>query len=404
MKRKILHTLYNRVAEIFRPSNLKQPQSLLDLQVKPHSVLWFHASSVGEFEILRPLIEKFRDDPKTADYSYVITGFSTSIEPFFEKSNLREVLGSRLVHLGPAPWEPDWALVLGRMRPKLFITARYEAWPSLWVALSQNEIPLVVLGAKSRSSLRVARNSLKVLGQSLPKLHFLVDYPELVGPLLKDFPVATVECAGDPRWDQANARVQAADKKTRYRAIAQKISRMSRPLGVLGSVWPEDPIHPAFDASVVVVPHQLDARWLQELEDSLQKKGRKVHRTSQMEVAEFCDVLIVDEYGVLTELYGLADWAYVGGGFGKGVHSCIEPAVNAIPIAIGTEGNEKFFEIGMLKTLGMLEVIRTAEDFSFWLEGVPGIPSSVRESWKVWISGQFGAAQKMSELLIKRWL
>src|SRR5208282_542723 len=97
-------------------------------------------------------------------------------------------------------------------------------------------------------------------------------------------------------------------------------------------------------------PHQIQAENVAALEQDLVRSGLKVLRTSKLKGPELVarqdgTVILGDELGFLSELYAAVDWAYVGGGFGVGVHSTIEPAIHGIPIACGPKNAEKFPEI-----------------------------------------------------------
>ena len=110
--------------------------------------------------------------------------------------------------------------------------------------------------------------------------------------------------------------------------------------------------------------------------------------------------LIVDEMGFLTELYSVADWAFVGGGFGAGIHSTIEPAIYGIPVAGGPQGAQKFSEIEELNASGQMSLISRSEDFILWLQGLQNL-SQKKALWIEQASKRAGAAQKILATLEK---
>jgi 3-deoxy-D-manno-octulosonic-acid transferase len=110
--------------------------------------------------------------------------------------------------------------------------------------------------------------------------------------------------------------------------------------------------------------------------------------------------ILVDETGVLSELYASADWAYIGGGFGDGVHSTIEPALHGIPISCGPGGAEKFAEIEDLKQSGQLSMVRSTEELASWLKE-KSRDATPRGRWIQDARARLGATGRILELLLR---
>jgi 3-deoxy-D-manno-octulosonic-acid transferase len=147
--------------------------------------------------------------------------------------------------------------------------------------------------------------------------------------------------AGDPRVDRALARVEAALTAGKARETLSLWRRKEFCL-VAGSTWPEDEkvllqawSRLTFPRSLVLVPHEPEENHLLKIEKHLGENGLRCIRYSRLKNESEADVLLVDQRGVLAELYGLGRLAYVGGGFGRHIHSIVEPVAHGLPVAFG---------------------------------------------------------------------
>jgi 3-deoxy-D-manno-octulosonic-acid transferase len=355
--------------------------------------IWFHAASVGELEMMMPVIQAWRGES-------VVTIFSESAEKNLEL--LRRI--PSVVFAGFSPWEGKWNDALGTVDPDLFVSARYEAWPDLWYSLGELGIPLVVVGAQSRTSLKIAKTVVELFHGMLPRLYFLTIDDADIAKLKNDFPTSNVRTAGDPRWERV---IQRAGKgNPRAIELIDALSKAPRPWGVLGSVWVDEIESIKTDTQGLlkkagllwIVPHQIDAENIAQFEKSLKGWGVSFARSSSLKgqplsVPPQC--ILVDEMGFLSELYAYADWAYVGGGFGKGVHNTIEPAIHGIPIACGPKGSQRFPEIDFLAKGQQLRVLSSAQALGRWMMGVQSIPVEKKEIWKKRIATQMGASKRI---------
>jgi 3-deoxy-D-manno-octulosonic-acid transferase len=328
------------------------------------SRLWFHAASVGELESLWPLIELATQGE---DHSVILTVFSSSA--FLHAKKMMQKIGSdRVLFAGYSPFEGDWRRALEKYSPQIFITAKYEAWPELWCALSQMNIHLSIVGAKLRPSLIFAKRVVGYLGCKLPEMKLFTFSEKNIEKLKLGFPFAKIFSVSDPRWDRVFFRQDqnVKNRQNRIESIKKDFNFLPRPWGVFGSVWGSDLREwiyhglAHFEGTPLLVPHKTDSKSLKEIEVLIRELGfspmRSTDTTGVIPAGRIA--LIVDEIGFLAELYSEADWAYIGGGFGAGVHSTIEPAVYGIPIFCGPSRAEKFDEIAQLENQGQLLLLR----------------------------------------------
>lgn len=336
---------------------------------KETRVIWFHAASAGELEGLWPVILASAQE----GYRLCVSVFSESASRSLVKLRgaLEDYPGS-LLYSGLSPWEGQWEAALRFFRPSVFVTAKYEAWPDLWLSLALLETPLVVVGAKARRSFVACKFLLRLLGMPLPHLVLLTVEESELEALQKIFPQAQMGVSGDPRWDQVKAR--SAREQPRVLELCRQFENCPKPWGVLAQVWKED-LQVWADSlvklpgTVWVVPHRLDEGTVSEISSFLSATGKDWVRSSVPSDAgsKTPKFILLDEMGILLELYRWVDWAYVGGGMGRGVHSTIEPAIHGIPISIGPQGAMKFPEIAQLIKAGQLTLIPRSDHRSMSL-------------------------------------
>lgn len=366
--------------------------------------IWFHAASVGELESLWTVIEGWAGKP----VEIVITVFSESAWGVLKKleTALKNQSGT-LLYLGYSPWEGGWNEALQKIQPSLFVTAKYEAWPELWVSLERLEIPLVMVAARVRRSLQISRWLSRLLGGGKYfKLHFCVSNEDEMAALLKLFPQAKCQVTGDPRWDRVQSR--AAQGNRRVQELILRQVKLPRPWGVLGSVWMEDlefwgKLLTECKGSLWIVPHRLNSNDLNRMEKFLQNLGLLTLRTSSQQHFELStghNCILVDEMGFLSELYSVAAWAYVGGGFSKGVHNIIEPAIHGIPVVSGTKRAERFSEIHELRQTGQLTLVHEAQTLKDWLNKLHlGQFNQRKASWVMQAKQRLGATTRVLNMI-----
>jgi 3-deoxy-D-manno-octulosonic-acid transferase len=314
-------------------------------RVKGKSTLWFHAASAGELEILVPLIEAALSN----GLPVCVSVFSSSAKKSLKK------LPDAILYRGFSPAESEWRMALEHFGVVEVITAKYEAWPGLWQAATKLDIRISVICAQMRSSLLWAKRFLNSFGVRLPRLRFFVLEEAAIPKLMSSFPRAECIPSVDPRWLRV---IQRAEKASDHEAAQRWLKAHATAPGphwVIGSAWPEDLAFlrdaiANYPGTVWVVPHSLK-----------EKPDPQVY-------APCSNCILVDEMGLLVELYSIADRAWVGGGFGQGIHSTLEPSVYGIPVACGPKNVEKFFETRELREKGQLTVLDQKEKIPEWIE------------------------------------
>lgn len=340
----------------------------------PVPTIWFHCAS-GEFEYAKPVIKELKArDPKI---QVVVTYFSPSVLPSIQKFELID-------QFGPMPLDTpkEWQKFFANVRPQMGLISRTDLWPEMLAAAKLHQVPLVLFSAtvnfEGRSSL--AKIWKKWLFQQLKQV-FVVSPLDQQNTLSLGVPS---EVLGDTRFDQAFARLQTP----------QKINDDKKPVSpifVAGSTWPEDEkilfqaLHRQLKDKklyLVLVPHEPTPQHIQQIQNQLTELGLKYYTYSSNDYWNNHEVLIVDQVGILAELYGWADFAFVGGSFRKTVHSVMEPLAAGCITFLGPKmlNNREAQEFSKIQYNGknMVAVCNSAEELTreinYWLADFLKIP------------------------------
>ncbi|TAF32799.1 MAG: 3-deoxy-D-manno-octulosonic acid transferase [Cytophagales bacterium] len=349
---------------------LSQQLAHLRAHAQENKLIWLHSASLGEFEQGRPVLEALRE--AFPENLIVLSFFSPS---GFEV--LKNYPKADLVCYLPLDTPKNAHHFVQLLKPSLALFVKYELWFNLLDALKEAEVPTVVFSAIFRPK----QFFFKFYGAwARPTLqnitHFFVQNDESK-QLLAQIKVEQTTVLGDTRFDRVwQIKQEAQPQMPDYKPI--KYFKSNKPLLVLGSAWLPDIALWAevfasqkFDFKLLIAPHELKGQQMAEMNNLLNKKaGLKslfyTQKPSQ-EVLESSDVLFLDTIGMLSRVYQFADLAYVGGGFGVGIHNTLEAAVWGIPVSFGPL-YKKFFEAVRLVELGIASSLSTPRAAASWLE------------------------------------
>lgn len=303
--------------------------------------LLFHAASAGEFLQMSPLIEKFRRSfPRGALFT---SFFSTSAERLANEFPHKDI-----AFCYPGDSRNRVHALLDTLAPDIILFSRYDVWPNLAWEASRNRVRLALVGATlhersgrigfgSRSFFRAVYRNLDFVGASTE------EDASLLMVLCSD--PGRIVVTGDMRYDQTYERARG------IRSDDPALSLLGSPQRslVAGSTWPPDEkiLIPAFaatkkrhpDLRLVLVPHEIRESQIASVEKMAGRHGLATARFSRLErdagSLDGAAVTIVDRVGFLASVYSLGIAAYVGGGFGRGVHNVMEPACFSLPVFIG---------------------------------------------------------------------
>lgn len=344
------------VAALFNPKIRKMMRGhrdtwrILRQKVDPEArYVWFHAASLGEFEQGRPLMERLRRDHP--EKRILLTFFSPS--GYDVRKNYA---GADIVCYLPFDTPLNARKFVRLARPEAAFFIKYEFWRNYMDVLHHHGIPSYSVSSIFRPGQIFFRWYGRGYARVLHRMtHLFVQNARSV-ELLAAIGVHHVSVVGDTRFDRVED----------IRAAAKPLPLVERfagcwPVVVAGSSWPPDEemliryfnAHPKI--KLVLAPHVVSEEHLREIEAKLHRPALRYSEANARNVPE-ADCLIIDGYGLLSSIYRYASVAYVGGGFGAGIHNVAEAAVYDVPVLIGPN-NEKFREAqALLECGGCIEV------------------------------------------------
>ena len=344
---------------------------ILKQKVDPNAkYIWFHAASLGEFEQGRPLMERIRKE--YPQYKILLTFYSPS--GYEVRKNYE---GADIICYMPVDTRLNAIRFLRLVRPVMAFFIKYEFWSNFLHILKHRNIPTYSVS----SIFREDQVFFKWYGRNYAGVlkcftRFFVQNEESKR-LLEGIGIKDVDVVGDTRFDRVLQIKEAAKQLPICEAFRTGVASSQSAdvphtdfkVFVAGSSWPPDEniFIPFFNEHknwrLLIAPHVIAEEHLKLILSLIKdKKVVRYTQTTPEEAAE-ADVLIIDCFGLLSSMYNYGDVAYIGGGFGVGIHNTLEAAVWNMPVIFGPN-NKKFQEAqGLLKSGGGFE-INTYEDFS----------------------------------------
>ena len=329
--------------------------NLESLLLRDERYVWFHCASLGEFEQGRPVLEHFRQTHP--ELKILLTFYSPS--GYEVRKNYKQ---ADIVSYLPLDTLSNVDRFLDLVKPELAIFVKYEFWPNFLIGLNKRGIPTISISAVFRQNQvyfwdfgQFFKDVLRCVNQ-----YFVQDVQSK--QLLESIGITKVTIAGDTRFDRV---WELASEPVKFDEIQRFIG--DKPCFIAGSIWKadEDLILDYFmerdDWKIVLVPHEIKPEMISALLDRC-KDNAILHSAMDENHAINAKFLIIDTVGKLNKIYKYADIAYVGGGFGKGIHNVLEPAVWAKPIIIGPQ-YQKFLEAKRLVDLNAAFPVLKKEDF-----------------------------------------
>ena len=369
---------------------------ILKQKVDPSAkYVWFHAASLGEFEQGRPLMERIRKE--YPQYKILLTFYSPS--GYEVRKNYE---GADIICYMPVDTRLNAIRFLRLVRPVMAFFIKYEFWSNFLHILKHRNI-------RTHSVSSICREDqvfFKWYGRSYANVlkcftRFFVQNEESKR-LLEGIGITDVDVVGDTRFDRVLQIKEAAKHLPICEAFrkgvavsssssalssfdAEKESRPDFKVFVAGSSWPPDEdifirfFNEHKDWRLLIAPHVIAEEHLKLILSLL--KNKKVVRYTQTnpEEAAKADVLIIDCFGLLSSMYNYGDIAYIGGGFGVGIHNTLEAAVWNMPVIFGPN-NKKFQEAqGLLKSGGGFE-ITNYESFEGLMNSMINNPAFLKQA------------------------
>ena len=385
-----------RVAALFKEKLRKMVQGhratwqMLRALSGKDAYVWFHAASLGEFEQGRPLMERLRREHP--EKKILLTFFSPS--GYEVRKNYD---GADLVCYLPFDTPLNARRFVKLARPEAAFFIKYEFWRNYIETLYKRGIPCYSVSSIFRENQIFFRPYGRGYARCLSRMTHLFVQNETSRRLLESIGVTNVDVVGDTRFD----RVLDIRNAAKPLPLAERFAGCWKVL-VAGSSWPQDEeiIIPYFNRhpnlKLVLAPHVVSEEHLQAIERQLARPALRYSKATPKAVAE-ADCLIIDCYGLLSSIYRYASMAYVGGGFGVGIHNVPEAAVYGVPVIIGPN-NKKFREAQALLRCGGCKEIACAADFEqimdAWLSDKEALATAGKAAGS-YIADNAGAADRI---------
>ncbi|WP_302996040.1 3-deoxy-D-manno-octulosonic acid transferase [Coprobacter fastidiosus] len=322
--------------------------------------IWIHASSLGEFEQGRPIIEAIK--AHYPEQKIAITFFSPSgyeVRKNYSKADL-------ICYL-PFDLPNNVNRFLNILKPKQAIFIKYEFWGNYLNALAKRNIPTYIISAIFRPSQIFFRPYGGYFRKILQNFEHLYVQDENSKKLLKDIGIIKVSVTGDTRFD----RVLEIRSQAKELPLIEQFSKEKFTL-IAGSSWPKDEEifidyfnrHP--EMKLIIAPHEIHEEHIQFILSRLNRTTIRYTQADEKNIQK-ADCIIIDCFGLLSSIYRYGQVAYVGGGFGAGIHNVPEAAVYSIPVIFGPN-HKKFKEAKELIIAGGGFSISKSEDFKLVMD------------------------------------
>jgi 3-deoxy-D-manno-octulosonic-acid transferase len=334
-----------------------QQQSFTLLQkniVAGQQYVWFHASSLGEFEQGRPLMEELKR--RTPEVKIVLTFFSPS--GYEVRKNYA---GADVILYLPMDTPDNATRFLDIVKPVKAVFIKYEFWANYLTELQKRHIPTYLVSAIFRPQQAFFKWYGGWYRNLLSAFTHLYVQDKASEALLKTIGVTNVTVAGDTRFDRvAEIAAQAKDLPL-VKAFAN-----GRKVLVAGSSWPldEDILFDYFNAHndlyLIVAPHVTSESHIEDICRKLNRPFVRYTKTDAQEAAK-ADCLIIDCIGLLSSIYRYGQIAYIGGGFGVGIHNVLEAAVYGVPVLFGPNYHKFREACGLIDVGGGFSIADTKQ-------------------------------------------
>ena len=347
-------------------------QEILDNVPATGRFLWVHAASLGEMEQGIPVVQELRK--KYPRHKILITFFSPSGYENFQNEDLADYV----MYL-PLDTKRNAQEFLSLFSPELALFIKYDVWLNFFRQIKLMEIPLVLAPASFREDQIYFKKPWRSL--FLPVLQgvdkILVQNSR-IEQLLQNHQFTNVEVCGDTRFERAAEITQA-------HFISKKIEEFCEDYLIIvgGSTWPpeedilEKTLHRYPECKVIIAPHDVSDGNVERLQKKFQKQGAMLYSEKPQNSYRNNWVMIIDTMGMLKKIYRYGHLAFVGGGFGKSIHSIVEPAAYKIPVAFGPK-HHKFPEASEMMEYGVGFEINQVRDLEKIVRDLDLHPSNRR--------------------------
>jgi len=386
-------SLFNHKAQLWRNGRKGWKTRLKASIGENKRIVWFHCSSLGEFEQGRPVIEALRE--KHPDIKILLTFFSPS--GYEIRKNYS---GADYIFYLPIDTWFNAKTFIEIVNPISAIFIKYEFWYHYLNQLKKKNIPTYVISAIFRPEQAFFKPYGGWYRKFLLNFEHLFVQNEKSKDLLAKIGVNNVTVAGDTRFDRVIANAQHAKNIP----LIEQFAKNAKVL-VAGSTWPKDEeiiieyfkTNP-FGLKLIIAPHEIHE---QNIEKFIEKIGQQAIRYTQSNGIDSneANVLIIDTIGILSSVYQYGTIAYIGGGFGVGIHNTLEAAVFGIPVIFGPN-YQRFQEAHELIDIGVSKSVSNINELSAAIDSFVSSKEKLDKT-RILAQGFFNSRAGATETIIK---
>ena len=374
--------LFNAKAKLWVNGRKNIFQKIEEVTKGEQNIVWFHCASLGEFEQGKPIIEGYKQ--KYPSHKILLTFFSPS--GFEIRKNYE---GVDWVFYLPADTKSNAKKFISIVKPIKVIFVKYEFWFNYMSELSRKNIPFYSVSTIFRKEQSFFKYNW--FSKQLQNVNHFFVQNKTSANLLKSIGLANYTISGDSRFDS----VIATTKNPQSFPLIEQFCKTKNTI-ICGSTWPKDEAllsqfvkeNPQYN--YIIAPHEM--RHI----DSLQKQTKaQLLSNINSENINSNNVLIIDNIGILSSLYQYASIAYIGGGFGTGIHNILEAVTFGLPVIFGPN-YKKFNEAKKLIELGGAKSISNYTELNLAIDLFTDFDQTIATNY---IKNSSGATEKILESL-----
>ncbi|NPA45321.1 MAG: 3-deoxy-D-manno-octulosonic acid transferase [Chlorobi bacterium] len=319
---------FNKKAKL-RHYGVKQTFNILK-NFEAEKTIWFHCASLGEFEQGRPLIEKIKSEKP--EYKIAISFFSPSGYEIRKNYELADI-----VFYLPSDTKENAKKIISLLKPEIVFFIKYEFWFWILKELKKQNIPTYLISGIFRKNQIFFKPYGNFYRKILLNFKHLFVQNEESKKLLERIDIKNVTTTGDTRFD----RVLEISKKRKSFPVIETFTK-NKLVFIAGSSWKKDEEiifnfinnYKYENLKFIIAPHEIKKENIKRIK-SLTTQKTVLFSEANNENISSAKILIIDNIGMLSSLYFYTDIAYIGGGFGAGIHNTLEAAVFGVPLIFG---------------------------------------------------------------------
>lgn len=347
---------FHKKAGLWLKGRKKLFEKLSEQLNRENRYIWFHAASLGEFEQGRPVIEAFKK--QHPEFSVLLSFFSPS--GFELRKNYK---GADIIIYLPMDFKRNVRRFMDIVNPELAIFIKYEFWYNYLNLLKKRNIPVFIISALFRSNQIFFKWYGKWFKNALSAYSCFFVQDRNSFDLLKSHGFSNVLISGDTRFDRVNQIAELSPDNEELKRF-----KAGKKIFIGGSTWEKDENilieyinNSKNDIKYIIAPHEINKTGISRIISKIKLESVKYSDIKNNKSTE-TKVLIIDNLGMLSSLYKYGELAYIGGGFGVGIHNILEPASFGLPVLFGPNF-QKFEEAKKLVELGGAFSINNFDQF-----------------------------------------